>query len=191
MVLCFIYNHLNFTTYLIQFLTGDVFVKDNVAINATGIAMRNNPKTFSLVYDELEIGDTLGRGCSSIVVHAFHAPTRTPLALKVINMFDKSKRDQLIREICTLYDAHCPRYVISLYPRYVAHHYAFPLVKSYYYAGNQYSLITFYGSFYREGTITIALEFMDGGSLANVLAQVGPIPERVLASIAYQVRLLL
>jgi serine/threonine protein kinase len=49
------------------------------------------------------------------------------------------------------------------------------------------SLITFYGCFYRDGAITIALEFMDGGSLANVLSQVGPIPENVLASIAYQV----
>lgn len=49
------------------------------------------------------------------------------------------------------------------------------------------SLITFYGSFYREGSITIALEFMDGGSLANVISQVGPIPEEVLASIAFQV----
>ena len=28
---------------------------------------------------------------------------------------------------------------------------------------------------------------MDGGSLANVLNQVGPIPEKVLASIAYQI----
>lgn len=37
------------------------------------------------------------------------------------------------------------------------------------------------------GSITIALEYMDGGSLANVLNQVGPIPERVLASIAYQI----
>jgi len=28
---------------------------------------------------------------------------------------------------------------------------------------------------------------MDGGSLANVLSQVGPIPESVLASIAFQI----
>ena len=49
------------------------------------------------------------------------------------------------------------------------------------------SLIQFYGAFYREGTITIALEFMDGGSLANVLHQVGPIPEEVLAGMAFQV----
>lgn len=88
---------------------GNVFVKDNVAINATGIAMRNNPKTFTLVYEELEIGDMIGRGCSSVVLHGYHGPTGTPIALKVINMFDKSKRDQLIREIGMLYDAQCPR----------------------------------------------------------------------------------
>eukprot|EP01034_Spumella_vulgaris_P026599 gene26599-33202_t len=37
------------------------------------------------------------------------------------------------------------------------------------------------------GCITIALEYMDGGSLANVLAQVGPIPEPVLACMCYQI----
>lgn len=136
---------------------GDVFIKDNVAINATGIIMKDNPKTFKLMYDELEIGAMIGRGSTSVVLHGIHGPSSTPLALKVINLFDKSKREQLIREIDALYDANCP------------------------------NLITFYGAFYREGSITIALEYMDGGSLANVLSQIGPIPENVLASIAYQV----
>jgi mitogen-activated protein kinase kinase 3 len=90
-------------------------------------------------------------------LHSIHEPTGTPVALKVINLFDKSKREQLIREIVTLYDAQCP------------------------------NLITFYGAFYREGSITIALEYMNGGSLANVLAQVGPIPESVLANMVYQI----
>ena len=35
---------------------GNVFVKDNVAINANGIAMRDNPKTFTLAYSDLDIG---------------------------------------------------------------------------------------------------------------------------------------
>ena len=169
-----------------SFLTnGDVFIKDNVAINSTGIAMRDNPKTFTLLYDELEMGDIIGRGASSVVIHGIHAPTGTPLALKVINLFDRSKREQLIREIVTLYDAECP------------------------------NLIRFYGAFYRDGAITIALEYMyvyytilnihptryshlihtyiytfiyrNGGSLANVLSQVGPIPEYALANIAYQI----
>jgi mitogen-activated protein kinase kinase 1 len=83
-------------------LDGDVFIKGKLAINSTGIAMRDNPKTFTLLYDELEMGDIIGRGSSSVVLHGYHGPTRTLLALKVINMFDKSKREQLIREICTL-----------------------------------------------------------------------------------------
>lgn len=136
---------------------GEVFIKDNVAINSNGIAMRDNPKTFQLRYDELEIGQIIGRGSSSVVLHGVHAPTNTSLALKMINLFDKSKREQLIREIIALYDANCP------------------------------NMITFYGAFYRDGAITIALEYMDGGSLCNVLSQVGPIPERVLASMAYQI----
>jgi serine/threonine protein kinase len=121
---------------------GNVFIKDNVAINATGVAMRDNPKTFTLHYDELEIGEMIGRGSSSVVLQAYHGATGTPLALKVMSMFDKSKREQLIREVCTLYDADCQ------------------------------SLVNFYGAFYREGCITVALEYMNGGSLANVLAQV-------------------
>ena len=82
---------------------GEVFVKDNLAINSTGIAMRNNPKTFSLEYDDIEIDETIGRGQSSVVVHGVHRPTRTQLALKVINLFDKSKREQLIRFPMTIY----------------------------------------------------------------------------------------
>ena len=35
--------------------------------------------------------------------------------------------------------------------------------------------------------ITIGLEFMDGGSLSNVLKQVGPIPEWALANVIFQV----
>lgn len=136
---------------------GDVFIKDNVAISATGIAMRDNPKKFTLRYEDLQIGEIIGHGSTSVVLQATHGPTGTPLALKVINLFDRSKREQLIREIITLYDAQCP------------------------------TLITFYGAFYREGSITIALEFMDGGSLANVLAQLGPIPEDILANMAYQI----
>lgn len=135
----------------------DVFIKDNVAINSRGIAVRDNPKTFNLVYEELEMGDMIGRGSSSVVLHGVHGSTGTVLALKIINLFDRSRREQLMREIMALYDAQCP------------------------------NLITFYGAFYREGSITIALEYMDGGSLANVLSQVGPIPESVLASIAHQI----
>ena len=123
-----------------SFIANDeVFIKDNVAINSTGIVMRNNPKKFTLLYEELVIGDMIGRGSSSIVLQAYHAPTGTPLALKVINLFDRSKREQLIREIIALYDAQCP------------------------------NLITFYGAFYREGSITIAIKKIDTFLILDII----------------------
>lgn len=47
--------------------------------------------------------------------------------------------------------------------------------------------MTFYGAFLRESAMVLALEYMDGGSLENVIHQLGTIPERVLGSIAYQI----
>lgn len=132
-------------------------MKGDLIINAGGVAMKNNDKTFAVRHEDLTVGPVIGRGCSSCVLRAVHKPTGLQLALKVINMFDKSKRDQLIREINFLYNAQCP------------------------------SLVKFYGAFYREGAITIVLEYMDGGSLSNALAQVGAIPEHVLANMTFQV----
>ncbi|EKU20136.1 ser thr kinase [Nannochloropsis gaditana CCMP526] len=128
-----------------------------LAIGAGGLAMRDHPKTFRVAYEDLEIGKVIGKGSTGAVLEALHKPTGTRLALKVINVFDKSRRSQLIREIRTLYDAACP------------------------------SLVAFYGAFYREGCITLALEMMDGGALANLVAQLGPIPERALANMVFQI----
>jgi hypothetical protein len=49
------------------------------------------------------------------------------------------------------------------------------------------SLVTFYGAFHREGFVSIALEYMNGGSLSNVIFQMGCIPEPVLASVVWQI----
>lgn len=82
------------------------------------------------------MGDIVGRGSSSYVQRAIHKPTGTPLALKVraaldgvhvvfsrsqargglqvLNVLDKSKRDQLIKEIQALYNANCDWFVLSV-----------------------------------------------------------------------------
>lgn len=49
------------------------------------------------------------------------------------------------------------------------------------------SIISFFGAFYADGAIHIALEYMDRGSLHDVLRHTGPIDERLLACIATQV----
>ena len=49
------------------------------------------------------------------------------------------------------------------------------------------ALVTCGGCFYKEGKISVALEYMDMGSLDQVIAKYGPIPERVLAAMTFQV----
>lgn len=44
-----------------------------------------------------------------------------------------------------------------------------------------------YGAFEREGKVNIALEFMDAGSLAYILRQVGKIPEPIIGMITVQI----
>eukprot|EP01083_Nonionella_stella_P005411 15626_1 len=107
--------------------------------------------------DELEFGATLGRGSSGYAQHATHRPTGRELAVKVINVFDKSLRDQLLKEIEMLFQADCP------------------------------SLVDFYGAFYRDGSILIAMELMDAGSLYDVSKKAGRMPENALGEITLQV----
>ena len=132
------------------------FVKDDIAIHSKGVEMRDRKKSFTVSPEELTLGPVIGKGFSSFVQRAVHKPTGTLLALKVINAFEKVKRDQLVKEIKTLYDA------------------------------SSKHIVTFYGAFFRDGAISIALEFMNGGSLANVVDQVGPVPEAVIANMAFQ-----
>jgi serine/threonine protein kinase len=48
-------------------------------------------------------------------------------------------------------------------------------------------VVAFYDAFYEEGSILIALEYMDAGSLSEVLSKSGPIPENIMAKITKQV----
>mmetsp|Transcript_23873 Transcript_23873/g.39478 ORF Transcript_23873/g.39478 Transcript_23873/m.39478 type:complete len:361 (+) Transcript_23873:91-1173(+) len=143
------------------------FVKEDFVINRTGIAAVNGtqvarPYKAELRLQDLEMLDILGKGASSLVRKAIHKPTGTPLAVKILNVFDKAKRDQLLRELRTLYSS------------------TFPW------------LVSFYDCLYDEGAMYIVLEYMDGGSLADLLSAAqltgsGPLSELMLAKICTRV----
>ena len=65
------------------------------------------------------------------------------LPVQVINVFDKDKRHQLMKEMRTLHTASCP------------------------------NLVSFYGAFFKEGQISIGLELMDAGSLHDIIEACG------------------
>lgn len=136
------------------------YVKGPYAITPMGVVRKGAGRALSVSPQELEWGGrVLGRSASGCVLFSRHLPTNTPLALKVISMFDKKRREQAMREVHALFDAQCP------------------------------CLLTLYGAFLqREHEVVLALEYMDGGSLENVVAQVGAIAsEKALAGVAYQV----
>jgi Protein kinase domain len=114
------------------------FVSGSITISSTGVVDQENPDDcihngYQLV-EFKELG-YLGRGNSSVVKLAEHLPSGRKVAMKVINILDKSNRHQLLKEIRALYHADSP------------------------------FLVDFLGAFYKDSAISIALEFMDAGSL--------------------------
>ncbi|CAM9761435.1 unnamed protein product [Ectocarpus sp. 12 AP-2014] len=89
--------------------------------------------------DDLRVFRELGRGACSVVKQAQHVETRKLYAIKVFSVFDKDKRSQLLKEVETLSSMECP------------------------------SLINFVGGYLKDGSIHVVLEYMDRGSLSDVI----------------------
>ncbi|GFP92348.1 mitogen-activated protein kinase kinase 3 [Phtheirospermum japonicum] len=119
----------------------------------------DDEKTYRCASHEMRIYGSIGSGASSVVQRAIHIPNHRIIALKKINIFEKEKRQQLLTEIRTLCEAPC-------------------------YQG----LVQFYGAFYMpdSGQISIALEYMDGGSFADIIRIRKRIPERVLSVMVHR-----
>merc|ERR1711904_125646 len=113
---------------------------------------------FNVAIDDLEQIGVLGCGSSGVVRKVRHKYTGDVLALKVIQLnVEDQVRKQINQELRALYEA-SSKYVIK-----------------------------YHQAFYDAGAITIVMEYMDGGSLLQVLMQQGKIPEKYLAEISRQV----
>jgi serine/threonine protein kinase len=107
---------------------------------------------------------TLGRGACSRVVKATYQQhddddknaADKPVALKQFPLSTVERRDMLSKELQALAKMDCE------------------------------SLVKLLGAFFEENTVTLVLEYMDRGSLANLLDTGGKLPERVAAAVAFQ-----
>eukprot|EP01135_Chromosphaera_perkinsii_P004975 Nk52_evm19s307 gene=Nk52_evmTU19s307 len=121
-------------------------------------ALRKLSPSLEVKLQDLKILEVIGRGSGGVVQRALHIPTDCIFAVKVIPLDVTDKvRKQILFELRTLYEAQSPH------------------------------IVRFHGAFFNEGSISMVLEFMDGGSLTELLARRGAIPEPVIASIAQQV----
>lgn len=121
-------------------------------------------KEYRCSFHDMHIFDSVGNGASSVVHRAIYVPVHRVLALKKIQIFEKEKRHQILNEIRTLSEASC-------YP----------------------GLVEFHGVFYTpdSGEIYFALEYMDGGSLADIIRVKKFISEPVLSHMLQKVLLAL
>jgi len=149
------------------------FKEGDFVINARGLFINGTPKNvndgptkmgdgaredIAFSLQDLQVIKVLGHGSGGVVQKALHVPSKRVVALKIITLDVKeSVRKQIILELKTLY-RNQSEYVVSLYD-----------------------------AFYTEGSIFIALEYMDGGSLTDLLKASGKIEERVLANVTTQV----
>jgi serine/threonine protein kinase len=106
---------------------------------------------------ELQALGVIGQGVSGVVKRVRHLPTGTVLALKSIPCGGSGQEKIVVTELRTLNSSDCP-FVVS-----------------------------FHGAFYVDGFVSLILEYMDAGSLRDVLKCIGAIPEDRLAHIARQV----
>ncbi|GMF47273.1 unnamed protein product [Phytophthora fragariaefolia] len=118
----------------------------------------------------------LGRGASGVVHKALHVPSLMLVAVKVIPVFEHEKRHQLIAELKALYNN------LSSLPdadsaESTRQNVACP------------ELVCLYDAFMNpnEGNVSIVVEYMDGGSLQDIVDTGGCTSEVVLANISFRV----
>mgnify|MGYP002641331454 FL=1 len=114
--------------------------------------------------------EEIGSGNGGIVKRAIHKQTGMPLAIKIINVYDKGKRHQLYNELKTLKQIDSPY------------------------------LLKCYGAFFEEGSVRLVLEYMDCGSMETIISVLNQLatqdfiprmPELVISRIMFQVSLTL
>ena len=130
-----------------------------------GVSRIISPEDATATVDDMSITDLetleeLGSGATGTVYRARHIRTDEAFAVKCVTILDKSKRDQVVTEMRIMMShTHCPW------------------------------LVSLYNAFYEEAKVYTVLEFMDAGSVADLVEKnkaTGLRDERQLAKISLQ-----
>ncbi|KAF3439639.1 hypothetical protein FNV43_RR17917 [Rhamnella rubrinervis] len=158
-------DEVSFAKFLTQ---SGTFMDGDLLVNRDGVRIVSHsevevPPPIQASDNQLNLADidtikVIGKGSGGIVQLVQHKWTGQFFALKVIQMnIEECARRQIAQELKINQSSQCPYVVVC------------------------------YQSFYDNGAISIILEYMDGGSLADFLKKVRTIPEPYLAAISKQV----
>jgi len=128
--------------------------------------------------------NALGAGASGVVVEAIHIPSLTIVALKMLPVYNKEKRKHVSRELEVLHKNLTELRLVddSLHSDHHEHNNSsrsLPRCRN---------IVSLYDAFIdpTSGLLNLVIEYMDGGSLEDLVKQGGCTDERILADIAYQ-----
>ncbi|KAE9027448.1 hypothetical protein PF011_g2033 [Phytophthora fragariae] len=147
--------------------------RDSDGVSSTQSDRRQQPSNTKKHLVKLGV---LGRGASGVVHKALHVPSLMLVAVKVIPVFEHEKRHQLIAELKALYNN------LSTLPDAESAENARQSVAC-------PELVCLYDAFMNpnEGNVSIVVEYMDGGSLQDIVDTGGCTSEVVLANISFRV----
>ena len=115
-------------------------------------------QSFTISIKELKVLKLIGQGSSGIVQQVLHEPTGIIVALKTIPLnTDESFKKQINQELNTLISCDCE------------------------------FIVKCYGAYLQQGMIHILMEYMDMGTLGDIMKKVKRIPEVILGLITVQV----
>eukprot|EP00949_MAST-11_sp_MAST-11-sp1_P005302 g5302.t1 len=152
-----------------------------------GSKEKKNLATTMSIKDELIILNKLGAGAGGVVHKALHVPTLTFVAVKQIRVFEASTRRQVLRELQALYESESlaqDRDAKRVRRRWSKGAHLVPQGK-----GQCPHIVSFFEAFTDRQTLTISivLEYMDAGSLQDLIDSGVAMDERVVANIGYRV----
>jgi hypothetical protein len=155
---------------------------------------------------------TLGRGASGVVSLTLHLPSLSLLAQKTLGVFEQNVRHQFVKEMTAyMYAksvdpqpelASLSASAIGGNARSTVGHQTLEASLASLNEGTAAALanlnvgggrdapsvplISFFGASYEDGHISIFIEYMDSGSLQDIVDKTGPMPESVLRSVFRQ-----
>jgi len=123
------------------------FIKENLQLGKHGLSNATTGEIFaSIGPQDIEFFDIIGKGAAGVVQRAVHKQTGMQLAIKTINVYERDRRHQLLNDLRVFITSKCP------------------------------FLVKFYGAYFEEGIVKVALELMDLGSVATVVKTLKEIP---------------
>ena len=129
----------------------------------------NLPSSGNSLQREMVMLNKLGAGAGGVVRKGLHVPSMTITAVKRIKVFQHSQLKQMARELRTLYSCSASTDIAG--------------------RGECPHVVSFYGAFTNraDSTISLVLEYMDAGSLQDLINTKISMDEAVVANIGYRV----